>query len=75
MDIVEYVEKTYGIKFLEYQKIYLRALYDEYKNTGDILIPITSRRSYIEFYTYLKRNILPICKELTQSGTTPDSNN
>lgn len=74
MDIAEYVEKTYGIELLEYQKIYLRALHDEYKNTGDILIPITSRRSCIEFYAYLKQNNLPICKELLLYGTTINCN-
>lgn len=76
MDIVEYVEKTYEIKLLEYQKIYLRALYNEYneyKKHGKMVIPMTSRMSCIEFYTYLKHNNLPNCRELIQIGTTIDS--
>lgn len=76
MDIIEYVEKTYEIKLLEYQKTLLRAAYDEYKNTGSIQIPLTSRRSVVaNYYAYLKQNNLPICKGLTQIGKTLDSNN
>lgn len=69
MDIVEYVETTFDIKLLEYQKTFLRAAYDEYKNNGSMQFPLTSRRSYIVPYN------LPICKELTQSGKTLNSNN
>ena len=69
MDIAECVEATFSIKLLEYQKAFLRAAYDEYKNNGDIQFPLTSRRTYIAPYN------LPICKELTQSGKTLDSNN
>ena len=76
MDIVEYVEATFDIKLLEYQKTFLRAAYDEYKNTGSIQISLTSRRSCIAaYYEYLKQHNLPICKELTQIGKTLDSNN
>lgn len=76
MDIIEYVEKTYEIKLLEHQKIFLRAVYDEYKNTGSICFTMSSRRPVIAaYYAYLKQNNLPICKELTQIGKTLDSNN
>ena len=72
IDIVEYVEETYGIELLEYQKIYLRSLYDEYKNSGKLVyIPTTSLRYRDNFY----QHILSILKELTQSGKTLNSNN
>lgn len=67
MDIVEYVETVVGLKLLDYQKEFLRAMYEEYKNKKDIRIIM--HRSYFcqkYFYTYLKQNYLPICKELTQ---------
>lgn len=76
MDIAEYVEAIFGIKLLEYQKMFIRAVYHEYKNTRSIQITLPSCGSYKEaYYAYLKQNNLPILKELTQSGKTLDSNN
>lgn len=75
MDIVEYDETVLGLELLDYQKALLRDLYEKYKNKKDIriLMPRHIGRDY--FYTYLKQHNLPICKELTQSGKTLDSNN
>lgn len=74
MDIVEFVEKQCGIELLEYQKAILRDLYEEYKNKKDIRILMCPHIGRDHFYTYLKQHNLPICKELTQSGKTLDSN-
>lgn len=67
MDIVEYAETVFGLKLLDYQKAFLKAMYEEYKNKKDIRI-IMHRPYFCQeyFYTYLKQNDLPICKELTQ---------
>ena len=75
MDIVEYVETVLGLELLDYQKALLRDLYEEYKNKKDIRIIMRPHIGRNYFYTYLKQNNLPICKELTQSGKTLDSNN
>lgn len=75
MDIVDFVEKQCGIELLEYQKALLRALYEKYKNKKDIQILMPRHIDRDCFYTYLKQHNLPICKELTQSGKTLDSNN
>ena len=48
MDIVEYVEKVCEVKLLEYQKIYLRAMYDEYKKHGKIVFSTRLPRYYFE---------------------------
>lgn len=75
MDIVEYVETVLGLELLDYQKVILRDLYEEYKNTKDIRIVMRPHIGRDYFYTYLMQHNLPICKELTQSGKTLDSNN
>lgn len=48
MDIVEYVEKVCEVKLLEYQKIYLRAMYDAYKKRGKIVFSTRLPRWYLE---------------------------
>lgn len=75
MDIVEYVETVLGLKLLDYQKVFLKDLYEKYKNKKDIRILMCPHIGRKHFYTYLKQNNLQICKELTQSGKTLDSNN
>ena len=75
MDIVEYVETVLGLELLDCQKALLRDLYEEYKNKKDIRIIMCPHTGQNYFYTYLKQNNLSICKELTQSGKTIDSNN
>lgn len=34
IDIVKYVEETFGIELLEYQKVLLRDAYSKYKDTN-----------------------------------------
>lgn len=75
MDIVEYAETVLGLELLDYQKVFLRDLYEEYKNTKDIRIIMHPYIRQDYFYTYLMQHNLPICKELTQIGKTLDSNN
>ena len=37
MDIVEFVEKVYEIQLLDFQKEYIRKVYDTVKNNGQII--------------------------------------
>lgn len=41
-------------------------MYDAYKNNKDIRIITNRHNAQFYFYTYLKQNNLPICKELSQ---------
>lgn len=66
MDIVEYAETIFGVKLLDYQKVLLKKMYEAYKNNKDIQIIMNRRNAQFYFYTYLKQNNLPICKELSQ---------
>ena len=66
MDIVEYAETIFGVKLLDYQKVLLKKMYDAYKNSKDIRIITNRYNAQFYFYTYLKQNNLPICKELSQ---------
>lgn len=66
MDIVEYIEMIFRLKLLDYQKAVLRALYETYKNKKDIRIIMSPHIGQNYFYTYLRQNDLPICKELSQ---------
>lgn len=75
MDIVEYAETVLGLELLDYQKVVLRDLYEEYKNAKDIRIIMCPYICRDYFYMYLMQHNLPICKELTQIGKTLDSNN
>ena len=74
MDVVEYAEKIIGSELPEWQKAALRDLHKIYKDSNGktylVMRPFNGRNA---FYTYLKENNLPICKELTQHGTTPKS--
>lgn len=58
MDIVEYAETIVGVKLLDYQKIIIKNLYEEYKKNKDIRIIMDRHHSQIYFYT--------CCKELSQ---------
>ena len=75
MDIVEYIETVLGLELLDCQKILLRNSYEKYKNKKDRRILVGPHIDQNYFYTHLKQNILPIYKNLTQSGKTLDSNN
>lgn len=75
MDIAEYAETVLGLELLDYQKVFLKDLHEKYKNKKDIRILMPRHIGRDCFYTYLKQNNLPICKELTQIGKTLDSNN
>ena len=70
MDIVEYIETALELELLDCQKVLIR---NSYENKKDIRILVGPHigRNYV--YTHLKQNILPIYKELTQSGKTLDS--
>lgn len=74
MDVVEYAEKLTNSKLPEWQKAALRDLYELHKNSdGKLYIVIRPFNGRKSFYTYLKQNNLPICKELTQYGAAPKS--
>lgn len=66
MDIVEYAETIFGVKLLDYQKVLLKKMYEAYKNNKDMRIITNCHNTQFYFYTYLKQNNLPICKELSQ---------
>lgn len=66
MDIVEYAETIFGVKLLDYQKVLLKKMYEAYKNNKDMQIIMNRHNAQFYFYTYLKQNNLPICKELSQ---------
>jgi hypothetical protein len=74
MDIVEYAEKIIGSELPDWQKAALRDLYDLRKRDPKkfyiIMRPYNGTNA---FYTYLKENNIPTCKELTQYGTTSKS--
>lgn len=74
MNIIEYVESSMSIELPEWQKAAVQDLYELCKS-GDgklyiVMRPFNGRKS---FYTYLKQNNRPICRELIQNGTTPEN--
>lgn len=74
MNIVDYVESSMGIKLPEWQKAAVQDLYELCRDgNGKLYIVMRPFNGRNAFYTYLKENKLPICKELTQNGTTPTS--
>lgn len=74
MDVVEYAEKLVNAELPEWQKAALRDLYDlRKKDPKKFYIIMRPYNGANALYTYLKENNLPICKELTQNGTTPKS--
>ena len=74
MDVVEYAEMIMNVELPEWQKAALRDIHKIYKsNNGKIYVVMRPFNGRNAFYTYLKENKLPICKELTQNGTTPKS--
>lgn len=74
MDVVEYAEKIIGSELLEWQKAAVQDLYELCRDgNGKLYIVMRPFNGRNAFYTYLKENKLPICKELTQNGTTPKS--
>ena len=56
----------FGLKLLEYQKVILRAMYEQYKNKKDVRIVMHPYFCQEYFYVYLKQNSLPVRKELAQ---------
>ena len=72
MDIAVFAESFMNTKLPEWQKEYLRTLYDFQRNNPDkrIYINVRPHQGRDAFYTYFKEFAL---KELTQSGTTPNS--
>ena len=69
MDIADFAERFAGTKLPEWQKEYLRVLYERSRDTP-IYISIRPHQGRDAFYTYFDRNIL---RELTQNGTTSNS--
>ena len=74
MNIIEYVESSMSIELPEWQKAAVQDLYELCKS-GDgklyiVMRPFNGRKS---FYTYLKQNNIPTCRELIQNGTTPEN--
>lgn len=63
---MEYVETVLELELLDYQKAILRSLYETYIKKKDMRIVMGPRNGQKYFYTYLKQNNLPICKELAQ---------
>lgn len=56
----------FGVKILDYQKVILKKMYEEYKNNKDIRIIMNRYNAQFCFYTYLRQNNLKICKELSK---------
>lgn len=73
MDIVEFAESCMNVNLPEWQKAALRDLYElKEKDSGKFYIIMRPFNGRSSFYTYLKQNNLPISKELTKYGTTPN---
>lgn len=72
MGIVEFAETMSNGNLPEWQKEYLKTLYDFQQHNPDkrIYINVRPYHGYDTFYTYFKEHVL---RELTQSGTTPNS--
>jgi hypothetical protein len=64
MDIVEFAEKFYDVKLVDWQKTYLRTLNQLYAD-GDVRIVVVPRRVG-RMFTYFK------LKELVLNGKTTD---
>ena len=72
MDTAEFTESFMNVKLLDWQKEYLKKLYEFQRNNPDkrIYINVRPHQGRDAFYTYFKEFAL---KELTQSGPTPNS--
>ena len=72
MDIAVFAESFMNTKLPEWQKEYLKKLYELQRNNPDkrIYINVRPHQGRDAFYTYFKEFAL---KELTQNGTTSNS--
>ena len=67
MDIVDFAEKFMNVQLPEWQKNYLRVLYEKCKDEK-IHIRVVKNHGRSQFYTYIENT-----KELVLNGSTSDS--